>query len=1462
MAALTNQCLGCHVQTQALVGGELTRRLTSYNAAQRNVLFNAIATGQQANGTLDLSHPQYARTETILGLWALTAWHNQEETLLTLTRAADYLLGQQESGGSWNADGPGGWWAARPANTAFTLKSLIEVRDALQRAPAGAAMEYRRNLWISGQGLSGTYYLASDADNNVYVSNYSGGTVSRIQPDGTAQPWITGLSQPLGVAATADGTLYVTSPSGLYRRNADASLGKLTAKRGDGLVVGPDGLLYMSDYRANRIYRIAADGTTSDHLVGGGLSGPEGLAFSPAGDLLVANYSNRKILRIKPDKTVEVANALTNGNPRAVVRTATGWLVGTTNGLYRYNEEWQGERLSFADAEGLTVTADGRIVTGDGAAAIYTMSPLAIDTAAKLTPLDNAIGKATDWLLNDANTDAASNLQLAHRLIGLGAAEAYYAGNPRGAGIRVKMEQIDALLRSRQRADGGWGNTAAAGSDSMVTSQVGYALDYLNPPATDPVIRKAVTLLLQRQQADGSWVSESNILATHLAATTWVEIWLPVALDRIGGIDTDLTLSLAGTVQLSNPLPAATETVSNPDGSAVHRWKLQGVVYAGRDIRFDLKLAGLVPDETRPAATEAYLTFNNSFTQQPVQASIAIPRITASAFLSLGVGTDRPSYGPNAPVAITGTVANTGGSYDRGTVRFEIVAADDSLVADLGPVAFSGLQAGGQHALEIPWNTGTTMAGAYSVRAGLYDPQQHLLGTARSDFRIVAFDLPSPEVGAKVTTDKASYSPTDTVQLTDRIVNFTANLALEGLTATTTVTHPDGSLFWTQTEALPQMVPSTLKDLNYNLPLAMAPAGEYAVSLVVTDGQGQELTRSATRFTVLSTADTGSGLTGVLTATPGSATIGDPVNLQLGVDNLGNADLNGLPITLTVVDPQAQTQLAGWSYATDLMRQSPYRNNQTWASAGLAPGTYVAVLSASVAGNTKVLAHANITLTEPPIRFTLDDGIDQRPRLLVWLGCQDQDEDDHGHDEETDDHHRKAQRAIAQHSGRHDDHGEDEATCGCNDGRLQALEAVLDRLGVRYRIVRHAADFRSAFRSGRYNIYWLSRGAEELPENLAGELREAVYRGDGLLLEGGLEHDGHRLDELGGVTYVGKLDRNPLPAGEGRVRAKTLNDATGSPPTSSPRALNLDGPLFTPGRLPVQGDPIRLRVTDGLVQAHFDDGAPAIVSHDFGSGHVLTLAFDGVGNLATQTDAAWPAWAQQAFDALQPSAVPTPFLPRAYLPLQTHIQNQGQATDLRIETVLPAGFALLDSNPAAADQGSGRWLQALHLAVGQQPVTELGFRLPETFGVFEITTTACSSGTNPVLREAHLSVEIANREALAKTLTDALKTLKLNRVDGKQRDHAVEAIREAQSAWKKADAETAIDRLLEAAEALRRIGGAGLSTELLQLDRLLQAAELQWKNLARPVCSGKKEEDDVSVTPDAHQSTESEHAHR
>jgi sugar lactone lactonase YvrE len=140
-------------------------------------------------------------------------------------------------------------------------------------------------------GIVNPTSMAIDPDDHLYVSSRFEGTVYRVSPDGSASPFATDLGVACGLAFSADGLLYVGDRSGTIfrvdRTGRATTFALLPASvAAFHLAFGPDGALYvtgptLSSY--DELYRIAPDGTVTTRYARFGR--PQGLAFDRRGTL-------------------------------------------------------------------------------------------------------------------------------------------------------------------------------------------------------------------------------------------------------------------------------------------------------------------------------------------------------------------------------------------------------------------------------------------------------------------------------------------------------------------------------------------------------------------------------------------------------------------------------------------------------------------------------------------------------------------------------------------------------------------------------------------------------------------------------------------------------------------------------------------------------------------------------------------------------------------------------------------------------------------------------------------------------------------------------------------------------------------------------------------------------------------------------------------------------------------------
>ena len=154
------------------------------------------------------------------------------------------------------------------------------------------AVSYSAAAELVADGFSAPTGIAFDSQGNMYVSNWSGGSVIKVSADGRKSIFVSNLGSPSGLAFDKRGTLYV------------------------------------ADYKQS-IYKVTPDGNKS--ILTDKLKTPTGISFAKNGSLLVANRSSNEIASISMDGKINiVANVLKT--PVGAVETNDGTVYATNYG--------------------------------------------------------------------------------------------------------------------------------------------------------------------------------------------------------------------------------------------------------------------------------------------------------------------------------------------------------------------------------------------------------------------------------------------------------------------------------------------------------------------------------------------------------------------------------------------------------------------------------------------------------------------------------------------------------------------------------------------------------------------------------------------------------------------------------------------------------------------------------------------------------------------------------------------------------------------------------------------------------------------------------------------------------------------------------------------------------------------------------------------------------------------------
>ncbi|HSB72580.1 MAG TPA: carboxypeptidase regulatory-like domain-containing protein [Candidatus Methylomirabilis sp.] len=348
--------------------------------------------------------------------------------------------------------------------------------------------------------------------------------------------------------------------------------------------------------------------------------------------------------------------------------------------------------------------------------------------------------------------------------------------------------------------------------------------------------------------------------------------------------------------------------------------------------------------------------------------------VGGSAPPTLTLALDRAEYPAATDLQIALSVGNPRAEASDFSVRLVIeTAGAGEAIAALPDQSMTGLAPGEARNLGLTWNTGTTPTGQYTVRGTLRDATGATVTSRLVLFRIVAGDgsQTTPQITSRVTTDRQTYDANQTATISVTATNTTTNAAWYNLLVSVEVQDSAGTRVWTASQAVASLPAQASRTLGFAYGIGSATPGTYTVVERVTDpGNGVLLDAKITTFQVASSAVTGAGLVGTLTATPSAAYRNAAVELVSAIRNSGNAPMDLAGLHALIMNPQTQAvvqtlPLQGGTLAVGAERVDGVTVPGENLPATAASTSYVAILQALVVGGgTRTLASAPISVVD------------------------------------------------------------------------------------------------------------------------------------------------------------------------------------------------------------------------------------------------------------------------------------------------------------------------------------------------------------------------------------------------------------------------------------------------------------------------------------------------------------------
>jgi subtilase family serine protease/flagellar hook assembly protein FlgD len=289
---------------------------------------------------------------------------------------------------------------------------------------------------------------------------------------------------------------------------------------------------------------------------------------------------------------------------------------------------------------------------------------------------------------------------------------------------------------------------------------------------------------------------------------------------------------------------------------------------------------------------------------------VRVIEVANAALPTLTLTTGARYYNANTPVDGSIRLANAGPQL-FGSLLVRVEDKDGYLVESLPSISVNGLGYGQNALYPLNWNSGTTLAGEYRFSATLQDVNGTPVTNANAPFGINA----AGQVTAALLADRTQYRAGQTVNLSATIRLQAANASLNDASAVIKIVNAKNDVVFETPRSLGNLLPGAVVNLTVPWNVGNNGPDRYRAKIAVSAG-GPVLANDEVAFDIVQ--DSLAQVTGSFTLSSATIANGDNLSVNYQLKNTGNVVLNAMPLTLKVLDPDTQAELAVLRKVIDL----------------------------------------------------------------------------------------------------------------------------------------------------------------------------------------------------------------------------------------------------------------------------------------------------------------------------------------------------------------------------------------------------------------------------------------------------------------------------------------------------------------------------------------------------------------